>query len=109
MFSKKNILIFIIFTIIIFALQFIIARKHFYYGFNNDDWYVLAWYKQVVNDPILDIVKAWKEIGSHNFARVYFVGILFNFFEFHYEYYHIFNTLLKALAIFRNFFIFASL
>ena len=98
MFLKKNIRLFIIFTIIVFALQAIIARQHFYYGFNNDDWYVLAWYQQVVKDPLLDIVKAWREIGSHNFARVYYVGILFNFFEFNYQYYHIFNTLLKVLV-----------
>ncbi|MBU1031642.1 hypothetical protein KKE03_01820 [Patescibacteria group bacterium] len=98
MFLKKNILPFIIFTIVVFTLQFIIASKHFNYGFNNDDWYVLAWYKQVVQDPFLDIVKAWREIGSHNFARVYYVGTLFRVFEYNYQLYHIFNTFLKALA-----------
>lgn len=96
--SKKNILLFIIFTITLFALQFIISTKHLQYGFNNDDWYVLAWYKQVVKDPFLDIMKAWKEIGSHNFARDYYVGILYNFFGLNYPLYHIFNTLLKVLA-----------
>lgn len=96
--SRKHIIFFITFTIIVFALQFIIARKHFEYGFNNDDWYVLAWYKQIVKDPLLDIGKAWTEIGSHNFARVYYVGILYNFFKLNYEQYHIFNTILKALA-----------
>ncbi len=98
MLSKKNILIFIIFTIIIFALQFIIAGKHFYYGFNNDDWDVLAWYKQVVQDPVLDMAKAWKAIGSHNFARVYYVGILFKVFQYNYPLYHFFNGFVKVLA-----------
>lgn len=98
MFLKKNLTLFIIFTIIVFTLQFIIARTHFYYGFNNDDWYVLAWYKQVVKDPLLDMTKAWKEIGSHNFARVYYVGILYNFFGLNYPLYHIFNTFLKVFA-----------
>lgn len=98
MILKKNTLIFITFTVIIFVLQFIIATKHYYYGFNNDDWYVLAWYNQVVKDPILDIGKAWKEIGSHNFARDYYVGILYNFFGLNYPLYHYFNGILKALA-----------
>lgn len=98
MFSKKNILLFIIFTIIVFALQFFIARKHIYYGFNNDDWLLLAFYKQVVTNPLLDMAKAWKEIGAHDFARAYHVGILFNFFGYNFQYYHIVNTLLKALA-----------
>src|SRR3989344_1183983 len=98
MFSKKNILLLIILTIIVFASQFILSKKHLDYGFTNDDWYVLAWYKQVVKDPILDMPKAWREIGSHNFARVYYVGILFDIFQFDYKSYHIFNTMLKALA-----------
>lgn len=98
MFSKKNILFFIIFTIFVFASQFILTTKHLDYGFTNDDWYVLAWYKQVVQDPVLDMAKAWREIGSHNFARVYYMGILFNIFQYDYPLYHIFNTFLKALA-----------
>ena len=98
MLSRKNILFFIIYTIFIFALQFFIARKHIYYGFNNDDWLLLALYKQAVNNPILDMAKALKAIGAHDFARAYYVGILFNFFGAHFQYYHIVNTLLKALA-----------
>ncbi len=96
--SKKNLLLFFFLVIIIFALQFILARKHLEYGFNNDDWYVLAWYKQIVNDPIRDVTKAWKDIGPHNFAHAYYIGPLFEIFKFNFPLYHIFNAMLKGLA-----------
>lgn len=94
----RNLIFFGSLILLVFILQFILAKKHLEYGFNNDDWYVLAWYKQVVGDPILDMMKAWKEIGAHNFSHAYYIGTLFEFFKFNYPLYHIFNTVLKALA-----------
>lgn len=94
----KNLIFFGSLILIVFVAQFILASKHLEYGFNNDDWYVLAWYKQVVDNPILDVVKAWKEIGPHNFAHAYYIGPLFEVFGFNYPNYHIFNTILKTLA-----------
>lgn len=96
---KKNLILYVSLIIIVFALQFILSNKHLLYGFNNDDWYVLAWYKQVVSNPLLDILKAWKSIGPHNFTHAYYIGLLFEVFNFNYQYYHIFNTVLKVLAV----------
>lgn len=94
----RNLIFFGSLIIIVFVSQFILAKKHLEYGFNNDDWYALAWYKQVVGDPILDMVKAWREIGAHNFSHAYYIGTLFEFLKFNYPLYHVFNTVLKALA-----------
>ena len=84
--------------LLVFIAQFIIGYKHLQYGFNIDDWNILAWYKQVVSNPILDMVGAWKEIGPHNFSHAYYIGILFEFFKFNYPYYHILNTVFKAIS-----------
>lgn len=95
----RNLIFFGSLILLVFILQFILAKKHLEYGFNNDDWYVLAWYKQVVGDPILDMMKAWKQIGPHNFVHAYYIGIMFEFFKLNYPLYHIINTLIKALAV----------
>ncbi len=95
----KNLVLIVILIIIVFASQFILARKQLDYGFYNDDWYVLGWYKQVVGNPILDMPKAFKEIGPHNFVHAYYMGVMFDFFKLNYPYYHVINTLLKALAV----------
>lgn len=95
---SKNFFLALILIVVVCSLQFIIGRKHLEYGFNNDDWYVLAWYQEVVDDPVKDVMKAWKAIGAHNFAHAYYIGPLFELFKFNYPLYHIFNTLLKALA-----------
>ncbi len=55
---KKNYILFFGLTVAVFLLQFILARKHLEFGFNIDDWYMLAWYKQVVDNPFRDILKA---------------------------------------------------
>ncbi len=95
---KKNLILYLILIVLVFVLQFIIGSKHLEYGFNNDDWYVLAWYQQVVDNPIHDLLKAWREIGPHNFAHAYYIGPLFEVFKFNYPLYHIFNSILKALS-----------
>lgn len=97
--SFRNFIWILFLTVIVFALQFILAGKQLEYGFYNDDWYVLAWYKQEVSNPILDIPKAWRTIGSHNFVHAYYMGLLFDFFKYDYFYYHLINTSFKVLAV----------
>lgn len=94
----KNIYFYISLILIVLISQFILGYRHLQYGFNIDDWNILAWYKQVVSNPILDFVKAWKAIGPHNFSHAYYIGVLFEFFKFDYPSYHILNTLFKALS-----------
>lgn len=96
--SFGNFVLIIFLTVIVFAMQFILAGKQLEYGFYNDDWYVLGWYKQEVKNPLLDIPKAWRTIGSHNFVHAYYMGLLFDFFKYDYFYYHLINTSFKALA-----------
>lgn len=90
---------FTIYIAFIFILQFLLASKHLQYGFNNDDWYVLAWFRSVVNNYFGDASKAWTIIGPHNFSHAYYIGILFELFKFNFSYYHILNTIFKALAV----------
>lgn len=89
--------------IIIIIIQFILGKKHLEFGFFIDDWDNLAAYKMYVQNPILDMLDAWKGLGSHRFAHVYYIGILFEFFKFDYLAYNITNQLLKALSAFSLF------
>jgi len=91
------------FLTLIIITQFFLAKKHLEFGFSIDIWNLLASYKQHVSNPILDMPKAWKEIGAHNFAHTYYVGILFQIFEFNYSYYNILHQLFKGLAAFSLF------
>lgn len=93
-----NTIFFVSLILIVISVQFILGSKHLQYGFNIDDWNVLAWYKQIVSNPISDIVRAWKAIGPHNFSHAYYIGVLFEFFKFNYPSYHILNALFKALS-----------
>ncbi len=96
---KKNLWLFTILIILVVLLQFILPLKHFLYGFLIDDWNVLAWYKQTVSHPILDIPKAWKVFTPHNFVHAYYIGILYGLFKFNYLYYNVVSTLLKSFAV----------
>src|SRR3989344_5471745 len=96
---KKNFWLFAILITLVVLLQFILSLKHFSYGFHIDDWGVLAWYKQTISHPILDIPKAWKVFTPHNFVHAYYLGILYGLFKFNYLYYNIVNTLLKSFAV----------
>lgn len=96
--SSKNLFFTIVLITIVIGVQFLFAWKNLQFGFNNDDWYCLAWYKQVVQNPVLDILKGWKEVGSHNFSHVYYIGVLFDFFKFDFLSYRLINLTLKIMA-----------
>lgn len=93
-----NLTLIISLLVLVVAIQLILARKHLEFGFAIDIWNLLALYKEHINNPILDMPKAWIEIGAHNFAHTYYVGVLFSFFKYNYLYYNITHELLKALS-----------
>lgn len=95
----------LLFCLFIFVLliQFILARKQLDFGFAIDIWNLLALYRETVTNPVLDMLKAWKEIGSHNFAHTYYVGTLFDIFKYNYQQYNLFHQAAKALAAFSIF------
>lgn len=93
-----NLILALILFLVIIASQFIIGRKQLEFGFAIDIWNLLVIYKQNINHLILDMPNAWREIGAHNFAHTYYVGILYEFFKYNYLYYNITHQLFKALA-----------
>lgn len=101
--SLKIFILIISLLVVIITAQFILGKKQLDYGFFNDDWDNLAAYKMVVKNPFFDILDAWKTLGSHRFAHVYYIGILFDFFKFDYLSYNITNQLLKAISNFTLF------
>lgn len=101
--SLKNLILIISLLVVIITVQFILGIKQLDYGFFIDDWDNLAAYKIVVKNPLIDILDAWKTLGSHRFAHVYYIGILFDFFKFDYLSYNIINQLLKAISNFTLF------
>lgn len=94
-----NLILIVSLLVFVTALQFILGQKQLQYGFFIDDWLALGWYKQFVTHPFLDIPNAWKAAGSHNFIHTYYIGALFEIFQYNYSLYHILNTFLKALAV----------
>lgn len=96
--KRRDVLLFFALIIIVSLSQFILARKHLDFGFFTDDWLFLSSYRTFVENPILDILKAWKNIGSHNFAHSYYIGILHNFFGLNYPSYHLLNQILKIIS-----------
>lgn len=98
MFNKKNFLILFFLIFIVSISQFILATKHLEFGFFTDDWLFLSLYRAFITNPILDILDGWKNIGSHNFAHAYYIGVLHNFFGLNYISYHVLNQILKIIA-----------
>lgn len=98
--NRIHFLILTLLLIVISVSQFIIGRKSLNMGFFIDDWVFLSLYRSVVANPILDILNAWKNIGSHNFAHSYYIGILYSFFHLNYENYRYFNLGLKIFTAF---------
>lgn len=98
MINKKNLFILFFLIIIVSISQFIIAKKHLEFGFFIDDWLFLSSFRAYITDPILDILNGWKNIGSHNFAHSYYIGILHNFFGLNYLSYNLLNQILKIIA-----------
>lgn len=96
--NRKNVFSFFILICIVIVSQFILAGKHLEMGFFTDDWLFISLYRQNVSNPILDIGKAWQEIGSHNFGYSYYIGILHGFFGLDYFAYRLTNQLLKIIA-----------
>lgn len=98
-----NLILVITLLLVVIAIQFILGRKQLEYGFFIDDWDNLAAYKMHVTHPIFGLLDAWKILGSHRFAHVYYIGILFDFFQYNYLFYNITNQFLKALSAFSLF------
>lgn len=96
--SRKDLILAFFLVFIVSLSQFILAKKHLEMGFFTDDWQFLSVYRAYVTNPFSDILQAWKQIGSHNFGYVYYIGILYNFFGLDYTAYRITNQILKIVA-----------
>lgn len=96
--KKRNVAIILLLASLVTLSQFILAKKHLEMGFFTDEWLFLSTYRAYVVNPFLDILYAWKQVGSHNFGYVYYMGILYNFFGLDYEAYRIFNQILKIIS-----------
>lgn len=96
--SSRNFFIALFLVGLVTISQFVLASKHLEFGFFTDDWLFLSAYRSNVINPILDILNAWKNIGSHNFAHAYYIGVLYNFFGLDYFSYHFLNQILKIIA-----------
>lgn len=96
--SRKDLILALFLVFIVSLSQFILAKKHLEMGFFTDDWQFLSVYRAYVTNPFSDILQAWKQIGSHNFGYVYYIGILYNFFGLDYTAYRITNQILKIVA-----------
>lgn len=95
---RKNIFLIPLLILLVSISQFILGKKHLEMGFFTDEWLFLSTYRAYIENPILDILQGWKNIGSHNFGYVYYLGILYSFFGLDYEPYRIFNQILKIIA-----------
>lgn len=96
--KNKNLYPFLFLIFLVTTSQFILANKHLEFGFFTDDWLFLSIYRAYVVNPLFDIFSAWKNVGAHNFAHTYYMGILFNFFGMNYLYYHLLNQIFKIIA-----------
>ena len=96
--KRSDIFIFVLLITLVATTQIILGQKHLQFGFFTDDWLFLSAYRAYVINPILDLLHAWKNIGSHNFAHAYYVGILFSIFSLDYLNMNILNQTLKVIA-----------
>lgn len=96
---RKNFWFYIILAALVFFLQFFLSRTHLLWGFTIDDWRAVQAYKEVVNNPIVDLVKAWRALGPHAFAHTYYNGVLYDLFKTNYIYYQILNTILQSFSV----------
>ena len=95
---KRDVLIFLFLILIVSLSQFILAKKQLEMGFFTDDWVFLSAYRLYVENPFLDVMKAWKEIGSHNFSYSFYQGTLYNLFGMNAFEFRITNQILKIIA-----------
>lgn len=84
---KKNIIIFLLLGIVVFALEFILFQPALKIGFKPDDWSLYFGYKILGSDPLSKIAEAWHERGAYTTYQIYYLGLLenlggFNFFSF---------------------------
>ncbi len=96
--SRKDLYIVFFLVLLVSLSQFILAKKNLEMGFFTDDWGFLSAYRLYVTNPFLDIMNAWKQIGSHNFSYSYYMGILYHFFGLDYSAYRITNLIFKIIA-----------
>lgn len=96
--SRKDLILVSLLVFIVSLSQFILAKKHLEMGFFTDDWLFLSAYRSYVANPFLDIMQAWKGIGSHNFSYSYYIGVLYSFFGLDYSAYRIINQIFKIIA-----------
>ena len=97
--NTTSILLFSLLLIIVSINEFILGGKSLDLGFFTDDWLFLSHYREFVANPILDILVAWKNIGSHNFSHSYYMGLLHFFFGLDFTAYRYFNLILKIFAV----------
>lgn len=96
--SYSHLLIIGLLLLTISLNQYIIGKKNLEMGFFTDDWLFLSAYRTYVVNPFLDIMSAWKQIGSHNFSYSYYIGVLYSFFGLDYSAYRITNQIFKIIA-----------
>lgn len=84
--------------VLVILTQYLLGNKSLEMGFFTDDWMFLTIYRAYISNPILDLVSAWRNIGSHNFSHSYYLGILYSIFGLDYTAFRVTNLILKTLA-----------
>ena len=95
---KTNLQLFFLLILIVGISQYLLFGLALKYGFTPDDWGLLFFYKTLGNNPLAQIPYVWSVKGAYTTGPIYFIGILNDFFNFHYQYFQITNIVLKTLA-----------
>ncbi len=98
--TLNNLLIFLLLTVIIVLLEYIILAPHLKYAFADVDWAFLLSFKEISNtyhNPISHLLGAWKSWGVYTY-QVYYIGLIQKFFGMDYRNFQVVTHVFKIIA-----------
>lgn len=95
---KKELLLLSIFIVIISFSQSLILAPHLKFGFSPDDVWFFSDFS-ALGSPLLKFSQVWHSAGIYHTPHIYYNGILFSFFGFHFLSYQIASLIFKILSI----------
>lgn len=96
---RKDFIIFFTLIIIVVFLQYLLLYKQLQYGFMPDDWWPLFEYKTAGMEPLSAFKHIWERNGIYTTYQIYYIGILYDFFNLDFFKYQLVNQLLKVISV----------
>lgn len=95
---RTHLLIFILLSILVIFLHFLLDSRYLGFGMHSDDWISLIRYRALEQDFLHKAQIFWRLYGPHATSQILYMGLLEGLFGLNYKTFALINIIFKILA-----------